>query len=75
MRSSTKDHPAATYGEICSRIIPIMLLRASSRSPSGIASICLRKMMLTAPSGPMTEISAVGHPTMRSGSYARPFIT
>ena len=33
-------------------------------SPSGIASSCLRWMMLTAPSGPITAISAVGHATM-----------
>jgi hypothetical protein len=29
----------------------------------------------TAPSAPITEISAVGQATIRSGSYARPFIT
>ena len=30
-------------------------------------SICFRNAMLTAPSGPITEISAFGHATMRSG--------
>ena len=32
-------------------------------------------MMFTAPSGPITEISALGQATIRSGSYALPFIT
>src|SRR5947208_17108077 len=38
-----------------------MARRARVRSsPSGIASSCLRMMMFTAPSGPMTEISVMG---------------
>ena len=37
-------------------------------SGSSDASIAERPMMLTAPSGPMTEISAVGQATIRSGS-------
>ena len=37
-------------------------------SGSDEASICLLKMMLTAPSGPITEISASGHATITSGS-------
>ena len=32
-------------------------------------------MMLTAPSAPITEISAPGQATIRSGSYAFPHIT
>src|SRR5206468_9781802 len=51
--SSIIAHPAATYGLIWSRIAR----RYCARVSSGLAedSICLLKMMLTAPSGPMTE--------------------
>ena len=43
-------------------------LQARSASGLAAAAISLRKMILVPPSGPMTEISAVGHATIRSGS-------
>src|SRR5207245_1487108 len=49
----------------CARIASNIRERVSSWLSE--ASICLLKMMFTAPSGPMTEISANGHATSTSG--------
>jgi hypothetical protein len=68
-------------GSITSSIMPFsaamytsMILRKSSissarfASGSSAASTSLRKMISTAPSAPITEISALGQATIRSGS-------
>src|SRR5216683_621335 len=65
MTSSIIAQPAAMYGLICARIASNIRERVSSGLSE--ASICLLKMMFTAPSGPMTEISANGHATSTSG--------
>src|SRR5205823_3157497 len=66
MTSSIIAQPAARYGLIWARIVSINCARVASGLSE--ASTCLLKMMLTAPSGPMTEISANGQATMVSGS-------
>src|SRR5205823_10373508 len=71
--SSIIAQPAARYGVICARIVSTSFARVASGSSD--ASTCLLKMMLTAPSGPMTEISANGHATIASGWYPLPHIT
>src|SRR3989449_8760456 len=49
--------------------------RARSAWGSAALEISFRKMMLVPPPGPITLISAVGHATITSGSYARPHMT
>src|SRR5438128_955163 len=49
--------------------------RARSAWGSAALEISFRKMMLVRPSGPITLISAVGHATITSVSYARPHMT
>src|SRR5262245_2193572 len=63
--SSSLAWPAAMYGSMLARISSASSSRRAVRaSSSSIASSCLRWMMFTAPSGPMTAISAVGQATM-----------
>ena len=66
MMSSTIAHDAAMKGSMVWRTAAAYSARAADGSSD--AAICLVKMMSTAPSGPMTEISAVGHATNVSGS-------
>src|SRR5262245_15590773 len=61
--SSTSAWPAATYGSMFLRISSASSSRFCGRSSSGTSSRVRRWMMLTAPSGPMTAISAVGQAT------------
>src|SRR4051794_8366779 len=63
--SSSWAWPAAIYGSMLARISSASSSRLAARSvSSSITSSVLRWMMLTAPSGPITAISAVGHATM-----------
>ena len=66
MMSSTIAQDAAMNGSMVSRTVPANAALAAAGSSA--AAICLVKMMSTAPSGPITEISAVGHATSVSGS-------
>ena len=62
---------ALTRREHCAAIpyTPVEIAEEARRAAAGssAASSCLLKMMLTAPSGPITEISARGQATSRSG--------
>ena len=55
--------------------ITVITRKAFLATGSSASSTCLRITISTAPSAPMTLISALGQATIRSGSYARPFMT
>src|SRR5258708_6699049 len=71
--SSIIAQPAARYGVIDFRMVSTSCARLASGLSD--ASTCLLKIMFTAPSGPITEISAKGQATIVSGSYPFPHIT